>query len=275
MHVDDLGSHRDLGARHVSILDDHDHVSGEKIRFSTDAASPWQVVAGVALQAFSLGIPCIYYGTEQSFAGPEKAARDQFLPDLNPNTDTDKFLREAMFGPEHPLKRGRDGLPNGKASVDPSLPGFGPFGTVGRHCFDTKSPAYTRIAALLDVRKRFPVLRTGRQYQREASNFGLPFALPAAGELVAWSRILDDEEALCIVNGNGVGRRGADVVVDARMNPVGAELVVIANSEQAATGRAGTNPVGRRLPVKRRDDVAFVEIRDVGPSEVLLLDNRP
>jgi len=275
MHVDDLGSHRDLGARHVSVLDDHDHVSGEKIRFSTDAASPWQVVAGVALQAFSLGIPCIYYGTEQSFAGPEKALREQFLPDLNPDTGTDKFLREAMFGPEHPLKQGRAGLPNGKASVDPSLPGFGPFGTVGRHCFDPKSAAYTRIAALLDVRKRFPVLRTGRQYQREISNFGAPFALPPAGELIAWSRILDDEEALCIVNGNGVARRGADVVVDARMNPVGSELEVIANSEQAGTGSAGTNPVGRRLQVKQRDGVAFVEIRDVGPSEVLLLDNRP
>ncbi|MEO6785949.1 MAG: alpha-amylase family glycosyl hydrolase, partial [Chthoniobacteraceae bacterium] len=29
---DDLGSHRDSGAMHVSVLDDHDHVSGEKIR---------------------------------------------------------------------------------------------------------------------------------------------------------------------------------------------------------------------------------------------------
>jgi glycosidase len=54
---DDLGSHRDSGTRHVSVLDDHDHVSGEKIRFSTDAASEWQVVAGVALQLFTLVIP--------------------------------------------------------------------------------------------------------------------------------------------------------------------------------------------------------------------------
>ncbi|MBC8097022.1 MAG: alpha-amylase, partial [Akkermansiaceae bacterium] len=37
--MDELGSHRDSGQRHVSILDDHDHVSGDKIRFSTDAAS--------------------------------------------------------------------------------------------------------------------------------------------------------------------------------------------------------------------------------------------
>ena len=60
---DDLGSHRNAGRNHVSILDDHDHVSGDKVRFSSDAASDHQVVAGVALQLFGLGIPCIYYGT--------------------------------------------------------------------------------------------------------------------------------------------------------------------------------------------------------------------
>jgi hypothetical protein len=45
-----MGSHRDLGNRHVSILDDHDHVFGEKIRFSSEASSDHQVAAGVARQ---------------------------------------------------------------------------------------------------------------------------------------------------------------------------------------------------------------------------------
>jgi hypothetical protein len=40
-----MGSHRNLGDRHVSILDDHDHVFGEKIRFSSEASSDHQVVA--------------------------------------------------------------------------------------------------------------------------------------------------------------------------------------------------------------------------------------
>ena len=108
---DDLGSHRESGQRHVSILDDHDHVSGEKVRFSSDAASEVQVVAGVALQLFSLGIPCIYYGTEQSFAGPERSEREQYLPDYNRGSPPpDKYLREAMFGPEHPLATGTAGF---------------------------------------------------------------------------------------------------------------------------------------------------------------------
>lgn len=104
---DALGSHWDSGELHVSILDDHDHVSGEKARFSTDAASDHQVAAAVAIQLFSLGIPCIYYGTEQSFAGPEREERRRYLPDFGSH---DKFLREAMFGPEHPRRPGAAGL---------------------------------------------------------------------------------------------------------------------------------------------------------------------
>ena len=274
---DDLGSHRDSGARHVSVLDDHDHVSGEKIRFSTDAASEWQVVAGVALQLFTLGIPCIYYGTEQSLAGPEKAVRDNFLPDFNAATGTDRFLRETMFGPLHPRGDGRAGLAPGDQGLDTGLPGFGPFGTAGQHCFDPGAPAYVRIAALTAARQTLPVLRAGRQYQRQISNFQQPFAFPGAGELIAWSRILDDEEAVCLVNGHGTARRGGDVLIDTRLNSKpGAELMVLANTEEAATRDfTGSHPVGQKLPVKFRGGTAFVEVRDLGPSEVLLLVNHP
>jgi glycosidase len=125
-----LGSHRNLGHRHVSILDDHDHVFGEKIRFSSESASDHQVVAGVALQLLTLGIPCIYYGTEQALGGPEASER-QWLPGWK---SSDRYLREAMFGPEHPLKSGRAGLQAAPGNLDESLPAFGPFGTVGRHC---------------------------------------------------------------------------------------------------------------------------------------------
>jgi hypothetical protein len=231
----------------------------------------------VALQLFSLGIPCIYYGTEQALAGPEKPLRDQFLPDYNVgNPPPDKYLRETMFGPEHPLKKGRAGFDSGGAILDPNLPGFGPFGTAGRHCFDPKHPAYVRIAALNAVRDRFPVLRSGRQYQRPTSNFQASFGLPGAGEIIAWSRILDDEEALCVVNGHGRERRGGDVLVDARLNSdAGATFEVVVNTEQAGTpGFAGSHPVGQKLPVKIRNGSAFVEIRNLGPSEVIVLVNR-
>ena len=290
---DDLGSHRNAGRRHVSILDDHDHVSGDKVRFSSDAANDHQVVAGVALQLFSLGIPCVYYGTEQSLAGPEKSERDQFLPDYNVgDPPPDKYLREAMFGPVHPRKHGAQGIGSNAAAVDSTLPGFGPFGTVGAHCFNPNAAAFVRIAALISVRGRYPVLRYGRMYPRPVSVLGEPFAAARAGELFGWSRILDEEEALCVVNGNGVAARGADVIVDAALNasdasgrPFGAggpAFEVIANSAQAAHESRpgaglyqGPHPIGERIQVHVRDGAAFVPIRQLPPSEALVLINRP
>ena len=290
---DDLGSHRNAGRRHVSILDDHDHVSGDKVRFSSDAASDHQVVAGVGIQLFALGIPCIYYGTEQAFAGPEKSERDRFLPDYNVgNPPPDKYLREAMFGPEHPRRDGVAGVGALPGASDASLPGFGPFGTIGAHCFNPIAPAFVRIAALTRVRSRFPILRYGRLYPRPISVFAGGFSASAAGELIAWSRVLDEEEGLCVVNGHGTQARGADVLVDAALNGTGASgrpfgpggpiFQVIANTAEAAHEAApgvgpytGPHPVGERLPVQVRNGAAFVSIRNLPPSEVLVLVNRP
>jgi glycosidase len=264
-----LGSRRNVGQHHVSILDDHDHVFGEKIRFSADASSDHQVAAGVALQLFTLGIPCIYYGTEQSFAGPEASQR-QFLPDWG---GSDRYLREAMFGPSHPRKAGRAGLP--LDGTDPNEPGFGPFGTAGQHCFDPQFPTFRRIAAMAAARKKFLTLRVGRQYSRPTAFLGGGFAVHGPGELLAWSRILDDEEALCVLNPHGTQPRGADVIVDANLNPPGSTFTVVLNTAQAA-GVAANHPEGSALPVKRTaDGTAFVEIRDVGDSECLVLLNHP
>jgi glycosidase len=269
-----MGSHRNLGNRHVSILDDHDHVFGSKLRFSSEAASDHQVVAGVALQLCTLGIPCIYYGTEQALAGPEPSER-QWLPDWG---SSDRYLREAMFGPVHPRQSGRAGLQLPPTGLDSTLPGFGPFGTAGYHSFDETSPAYMRIAALTVLRQEFPVLRAGRQYPRPTSFLGRPFDVYGPGEIVAWSRILDDEEALCIVNSHGADQRGADVLVDASLNPPGALMTVILNTAQSANPNEfiGAHPLGSRLPVRTTPDgKAYVEIRNLPPSEVLVLTNHP
>ena len=263
-----MGSHRNLGLRHVSVLDDHDHVFGEKIRFSSEASSDHQVMAGVALQLFTLGIPCLYYGTEQALGGPEAPER-HWLPGWK---SSDRYLREAMFGPRHPRRRGRAGL----AEVDTERPGFGPFGTAGHHCFDPASPAYVRIAAAARTRATYPALRYGRQYLRPIAFLGRPFALHGPGEVVAWSRILDDEEALCVLNAHGNAARGADVIVDADLNPPGSALTVVLNTAEAGRALAPPHPVGSRLAVQRAPDgTAFVAVRDLPPSETLVLLNHP
>lgn len=266
-----MGSHRNLGRRHVSILDDHDHVFGEKIRFSSEAASDHQVVAGVALQLFTLGIPCIYAGTEQALAGPETAER-KWLSDWK---KCDRYLREAMFGPEHPRQFGVAGL----QSVDQNLPGFGPFGTAGAHCFDSNHPAYVRIGAMAAIRKQFPVLRLGRQYLRPTAIpfLNLPFGDHGrSGEIIGWSRVLDDEEALCALNSHGTDNRGAKVLVDANLNPIGSTMTVVLNTAEAAVpGYTGPHKVGSTVPVQRQDKIAYVEIQPIPASEFLILINQP
>jgi len=266
-----MGSHRNAGSRHVSILNDHDHVYGEKIRFSSDASCDHQVAAGVALQLFTLGIPCIYYGTEQAFAGPEPSER-KWLPGWR---SSDQYLREAMFGPEHPRASGTAGL----QEPDMNLPGFGPFGTAGRHCFDENHPVYRRIAAAAALRSKYPALRCGRQYLRRISFLNKPFDLYGPGEIVAWSRILDDEELLCVMNANGTELRGAEVIVDAALNSGGSGVMtVVLNSAQVVEEQeySGTHPVGSEVSVSRTaDGRAFIRIQNIRPAEMIVLVNHP
>ncbi len=268
--IDDaMGSHRNIGNKHVSILDDHDHVFGEKLRFSTNAASDHQVAAAVAIQFFTLGIPCIYYGTEQALGGPEAEYRG-FLPGWGGGDHADRYLRETMFGPEHPRQSGNDSL-----QIDQDLPGFGAFGTAGHHCFDEDHPAYRRICKMGQLRGEYPVLRKGRQYLRPTSIFGLPFEIRGQGELLAWSRILDDEEALCVVNVHGLEYRGARVLVDGRLNPPGSQMTVILNTMLEQGGGPINYPLMMPLPVMRDEKgLAYVKVYDLGPSEVMVLHNK-
>jgi hypothetical protein len=126
------------------------------------------------------------------------------------------------------------------------------------------------------LRARFPALRQGRQYQRPISFLGYPFGIYGGGEIIAWSRILDDEEVLCVLNPHGNQARGADVLVDASLTPAGI-LTVVLNSEAVNPHSfTGSNATGSTVKIKRLPDgSAYVEIRELGPSEILVLSNQP
>jgi hypothetical protein len=125
------------------------------------------------------------------------------------------------------------------------------------------------------------VLRSGRQYPRQIRLPHTWFAFPAASELVAWSRILSAHEAVVLVNPHQRESRGGDVVVAAELSPPGTEYLVVANTAQAAVGTAayaGSHPVGERLAVRGRafqEEPAYLEIRNVGPAEVVVLVRLP
>jgi glycosidase len=281
---DGFESHRHFGDRHVSILDDHDHVFGSKLRFSAEIPddSPvkdYQTVAATAFQLFTLGIPCLYYGSEQAFAGPAQSQLPFVLAEgwNDGGNHGDRFLREAMFGPEHPRAAHNLGIDVQTSTTDDSLPGFGPFGTAGAHCFDRASPAYVRIAALCSTRAAFPVLRLGRQYQRQIKLPGTGFVLPDPGELVAWSRILDTQEAIVVVNPNGLAARGGDVIVSGELFAPGDEFIVVVNTAEIGAGTGmyqGSHRAGSAVTVRGRsspEEPVYIEIRDVQPAETIVL----
>lgn len=153
----------------VTLFDDHDQVrkGNGKARFCA-GEDGWRVVFNaLALNVTSLGIPCIYYGTEQSFngAGP-----------------SDRYLRECMFGGP-----------------------FGSFQSRDHNFFHEQVFVFEELAKLTAVRLSRIALRRGRQYLREISGDGIQFGLPQmiGGQIrsvVPWSRIHDDSEILCAIN---------------------------------------------------------------------------
>jgi glycosidase len=235
---DILGSHRQTGRYHVSILDDHDMVGRAKRRFAAGNELPRrneQAAHAVAAQLTMLGIPCIYYGTEQAFDGTD----DRHDP-ADGHGDEDRYIRESMFGGT-----------------------FGAFATAGCHFFDQDHPTYLRIAAVARLRNRDDAvglaLRRGRQYLRETSFLGRPFVLPGAGELVAWSRVLFDREVLVAINTHGNAARGADVTVDATFHPNGASLAVLYRGDWDDADLRSP-PRGESVPVTHRDGRAIVRL---------------
>jgi hypothetical protein len=241
---DSLGSHRETGRYHVSILDDHDMVGRPgKFRFAalnTIEARDLQVAHAVGAQLTLLGVPCVYYGTEQAFDGSEARADP-----ANDGGFEDRYIREAMFGGS-----------------------FGAFGTAGCHFFNPQHSTYRRIAALARVRRHAGpaglALRRGRQYLRETAAPGQGFALPRPGEIAAWSRIMHHQEVVVALNTHGMEARAALVTVDANLNPPGTGLRTRYHGHwtDADLARAGTDdpPATTPVEVERSGGRAFVRV---------------
>jgi glycosidase len=262
-----MPSHRVWGSHHLSISNDHDHVFGPKVRLAADASNGHQAGVAAALQLFSLGIPCLYYGTEQGLAS---GAEPDERPYLSNWGGADCLLREIMFASDHPRAAGYDGtLPTGE--VDHDLPAFGPHGTTGWHVFNPDHPIYTRIKQMAAARRAFIALRRGRQYQRQIAFLDRPFDYHGPGEIVAWSRVFDDKEVLVVANPHGAQARGARIVVDANLAAGGMQIVLNTDPKAPASLRPGA-----WLPQQASDAWRYLAIdKDLlPPSEVMVLANQ-
>lgn len=224
------GKHQWYHKNVITMFDDHDMVYQQqyKARFAADKKTALLLKNAIFLNFFTAGIPCVYYGTEQGFDG---------------SGNSDKYIREAMFGGD-----------------------FGAFKTRNRSFFDQNNPIYQEMKKLAGLRKKYINLRIGRQYLREISNEkDANFHLPAANggrctEIIAWSRILSQEELLLAINCELDREQSSKVIVDNELHNLGDEFVCLYSSAQEQIGKEievikgdhGNNCLDIKLPPKGR-----------------------
>jgi hypothetical protein len=187
------------------MYDDHDQIrkGNNKARFCADQIGKQLALNALALNATTLGIPCIYYGSEQGFDG---------------HGGSDRYIREAMFGGD-----------------------FGAFESKERHCFNETTPSYVELAKIFDIRSKNLPLRRGRQYLREISGDGMSFGLPhmvgnEIRSIVAWSRIFDERECLLAINTDPGNPQTAWVTIDNGLHEAGASLTCIYSTQASDIG---------------------------------------
>ena len=246
------GSYRQLGTYHIVILDDHDMSSRpRKERFAAHSEQIShryeQVAHAVGLLLTLPGIPAIYYGTEQAFDG----SQDYHDYGLEPQHEfIDRYIRECMFGGQ-----------------------FGAFETEGCHFFDPEHPTYLRIALIARLRNRQDsigkTLRRGHHYLRETSFLDRPFAIPPAGEVIAWSQVLYINEVLMVLNTNGSEKRGGFVTIDSSLHPIGSTMTILYRSNWTDE-QLRNPPQTETLPVQECQGRAAVRV-DLPPSGMVIL----
>ena len=204
----------------VTSVDDHDHVDqgGQKHRFAAGGFGKL-TLAVMGLNATTLGIPCIYYGTEQLFDGEGSG------------DGGDRYIRESMFGGP-----------------------FGAFRSHGRHFFLEDETVYRELGKIHRLRREQLPLRRGRQFLRQISGNGTDFGFPermgggAIRSLVAWSRIFDDRELICAINTDPDRETRAFVTIDNDLHAAGSQLTRLYSTNGAE--------IGQKLTVEARNGKA-------------------
>jgi glycosidase len=81
---------------------------------------------------------------------------------------------------------------------------------------------YVEIARLAEIRRKTAVLKFGRMYMRESSSDGKRFSLPLTHDcMLAFSRILYDEEILVVYNSSVINDDEEYIGVDSHLNAEG------------------------------------------------------
>ena len=180
----------------------------------------------------TLGFGCLFSlpGIPSLYYGSEQG--------LHGNGDSDQNVREALWG-----------KPN---------------------AFDLTHPFYKAIQQLTNVRNEQPALRYGRFYFRPISGDGFHFGISNLQQgVLAFSRILNDQEVVAIANTNTQSDFVGSVIIDSNLNPMGMEFKILFSNK--------TNPTAPEAVVS--NDKAEIHEVDgevsIGPVRVLPVKLKP
>lgn len=172
--------------------------------------------------------------------------RFYFRESSDPHRFEDQFLLgvACLFGLQgipclyYGTEQGLHGAGNSDAAVREAL--WGKADAFGR-----TEPIYEAIAALARLRASQPALRYGRQYFRPLSGDGFSFGIsPFSPGVLAWSRILNDNEVLLVANPGTTHPFAGEVIVDLALNPASSpyELLYSNKSFRGGGARGGALP---------------------------------
>jgi glycosidase len=202
-----------LGNYLVTFIDNHDQLYSleSKQRFAADASDK-QVIAAIGFILCAIGIPCIYYGTEQGFSG-KSDTKDY----------ADSSIRETMF------------------SLNVSDINF-----LNRNC-----DIYKEISKIAQIRKSNKTLSFGRMKFRKISEDGKNYSMPdSQQDMLSFSRILFETEVLIMYNSSTERQREIFVELDNGFFIPGKELfclygkhkhLVVRNTENSSISHSFVN----------------------------------
>jgi glycosidase len=228
-----VSSHGEASRFFVTFLDNHDQ--RERLYHSPpDAPHRFddQITLAIGCLFALQGIPCLYYGTEQGLA----STVERYAPGVDIGSLPLEAVREALWGKPD--------------------------------AFDLEHPFSQSIRRLAEVRAGQPALRYGRQYFRPVSGDGVHFGLsPFPGGVLAWSRILQDQEVVVVANTNALDEWQGEVIVDRAINArASAYRILFSNQGEDAATAPGP------LAAKTANQVEIIEVNGVvtrGPARAL------
>lgn len=214
----------EAGQYFVTFVDNHDQIGRGFRRFMNNVPDWRQAVLAIGYLLTNMGIPCIYYGTEQGFDGGGKE---------------DTYVRENMFGGA-----------------------WGAFDTTGYSFFNTEHPIYKGIAKIAAIRDKERPIRFGREYFREISGDGKNFGHPEHGSCtLAFARVLDTTSILIAFNLDAADRNDW-VRIDGKLNKVGSTLVDLVTDREYVVVQAEDGLAAVHLPMKAHEMAILKKVKD-------------